>query len=231
MIEDGKRTACGRNVLGLIAVRFDAATKRHADAPPVQPAVDLVAAIEAAHAEVEAAEATLRRVQDYGAITADRDRCVAQAHRLAAVRTALHEAEKRTEHTIGELYRAVLAPLIEPASRITQAVTGRALSLYPSLGWRIDLGELPVEHLSESDAMVVGVALHAAVVLTSRSAWRALLLDGAEAIEAGRRGALLQALAAEAFDTVVVAAVDDAAERAWQGQVLATTVVLGGRRG
>lgn len=210
--------------LGPLNAALDAAVARQADAPAIPPAVDLSAAIESVRSEVGEAETTLRRIQDYRAITADRDRCVTQAVELANVRNVLHEAEKRCEATVGQLYEQVLAPLVEPASRITQAVAGRSLRLHPGIGWQIELGTQVVEHLSESDAMLVGVALHAAVVLTSRSPWKALLLDGAEAFEGERRASLLRALSHEAFDNVLVAGVDDGADALFEESIKVVTV-------
>lgn len=204
-----------RDELGPLNAALDAATARLTAAPTPPPVADLTASIEAVRLEVADAEATLRHILDYVAITADRDRCVEAAHTMARVRNELHEAEKRCERTIGELFVEAVRPLVEPASRITEAVTGRRVSVHPGIDWRIDLGDQPVEHLSESDTMILGCALHAAVVLTSAAAWKGLLLDGTEAIESHRRGALLVALAREKFDNVLVAGVDDGGDAAW----------------
>ena len=94
--------------------------------------------------------------------------------------------------------------------RLDRRDIGRVAHLDPTQDWWIGLGQLPIEHLSESTTAIVGVALHAAVVgLARRSRWRAVLLDGGEVIQDDRRLALLRALAETKLHNVVMASVDD----------------------
>lgn len=179
------------------------------DTPLPVPSEHLASAIDAARVHEDAVKETLRRVTAYSVLVADRDRAIVHAQALAADRQDLHQVEKKAEKAIGELYRAAVEPLVGPASQITRAVLGGDVEIDPGAGWWIGVGGEPVEHLSESARAVLGIALHVAVVQQQASGWKAVLLDGAEALEDSRRIALLRALAAAPVDTVIVCAVDD----------------------
>lgn len=164
--------------------------------------------IAAAQSEVTALHLLIEGLQTYTALAADAERTALLSAEASEDRSALHRIEQTTEAALAKLYADAVAPLVEPASRITQAVLGEPTVIDPSLGWWLGVGQTPVEHLSASTQAVLGVAVRTAV-LSLRSGWRALLLDNAEAVEDSRRLRLLRALAEAGLDNVVVAAVDD----------------------
>lgn len=216
--------AAAQAELPALADAAQAAADRIAALPTTSTAA-LDAQLDAVRAEKAEAGTTLARINDYGAITADRDRQVEASATLSADRNALHEAEKRAEAVVADLYAECVAPLTKPASEITLHVLGRELTISPIDGWSLGLDGVPVEHLSESATMILGIALHAAVQRIKPNGWRGLLVDGLEVIQEdgdNRRTRLLEALAEAQLDNVVVTCVSDG----WKTPPLATVVQL-----
>ncbi|HYD02578.1 MAG TPA: hypothetical protein VEB22_15230 [Phycisphaerales bacterium] len=142
----------------------------------------------------------LRQQRDRALRAAERDRLYHRAVADQAAASERFDAVSRLGSELKQLRERVtaeaFAPLEREATAIVEPVLGGRVEFRSGADFGLARGELyvPWWSLSDGERAVVGAGIAYAFARVGRAKWRAVILDGAEAIDAGRLETLLREL-------------------------------------
>lgn len=167
-------------------------------------------------------------LSDHSGRVAERLRKESELADTIEQRDRCNDLIKRLNEALQKILQDSVGPLTGTLSALTRAALGRdayvSVDGGVSVGLMVDGEQVPLPCLSESQQLVLSIAL--SVAFRARlGGWRSIVLDGAERLEQTRRTALVDALRqmhdAGLLDNAIIASVDDG----WRIGDTSTTVL------